>query len=55
MISAPIGPAGRGFEAALKLRDPARAENLTRCGEPDLAERPVPSAMGEAPPPRRMG
>ncbi|MEE9210757.1 MAG: 1-acyl-sn-glycerol-3-phosphate acyltransferase [Kiloniellales bacterium] len=55
-ISAAIRPETAGFKAALKLRDAARAEILARCGEPDLAERPAPPAMGEAPPPaRRLG
>ena len=35
-------PSGAGFEAALRLRDAARAKILSRCGEPDLAhERPI--------------
>ena len=41
-IGAPLMPSGAGFEAALRLRDAARAKILSRCGEPDLAhERPI--------------
>jgi 1-acyl-sn-glycerol-3-phosphate acyltransferase len=36
-IGAPIVPEGTGFEAAVRLRDAARAAILARCGEPDLA------------------
>ncbi|MBI5612390.1 MAG: AMP-binding protein, partial [Gammaproteobacteria bacterium] len=35
-FAAPLTPDGRGFEAALKLRDAARAAILPDCGEPDL-------------------
>ena len=34
---APSNPKGRGFAAALALRNRARAEVLAHCGEPDLA------------------
>jgi 1-acyl-sn-glycerol-3-phosphate acyltransferase len=41
-IGAPLVPTGTAFEAALRLRDTARAQILSRCGEPDLAyERPM--------------
>jgi 1-acyl-sn-glycerol-3-phosphate acyltransferase len=41
-IGAPLTPTGAGFEAALRLRDAARAEILGQCGEPDLShERPI--------------
>ncbi len=53
-ISAPIRPEAAGFEAALKLRDAARAEILNHCGEPDLAEQPAQSQPTEAEPPARM-
>ena len=53
-ISAPIRPEDRGFEAALRLRDVARAEILARCGEPDLAEQPAQAGRGAADPPARM-
>jgi len=35
-IGSEISPDGDGFEAAIKLRDLARSEILSRCGEPDL-------------------
>jgi len=37
VVGQPIEPQGDGWEAAIKLRDQARAEILRRCGEPDLA------------------
>ena len=37
----PILPAGADFEAALALRDTARAHILARCGEPDLGHERV--------------
>ncbi len=37
-FSAPIEPAGTGWDAAIRLRDSARAEMLRLCGEPDLSE-----------------
>jgi 1-acyl-sn-glycerol-3-phosphate acyltransferase len=37
-FSAPIEPAGKDWDAAIALRDAARAEILRLCGEPDLAE-----------------
>ncbi|MBI3044624.1 MAG: AMP-binding protein [Betaproteobacteria bacterium] len=37
-ISAPIEPAGNDWNAAIALRDAARAEILRLCGEPDLGE-----------------
>jgi 1-acyl-sn-glycerol-3-phosphate acyltransferase len=41
-IGAPLAPSGTGFEAALRLRDTARALILSQCGEPDLAhEKPI--------------
>jgi 1-acyl-sn-glycerol-3-phosphate acyltransferase len=36
-ITPPLYPDGHDFEAALRLRDRARSEILSRCGEPDLA------------------
>jgi 1-acyl-sn-glycerol-3-phosphate acyltransferase len=36
-IAPPLYADGNTFEAALRLRDRARAEILARCGEPDLA------------------
>ncbi|MEX2304498.1 MAG: AMP-binding protein [Bryobacterales bacterium] len=36
-FSQPLHPGGDNFEAALRLRDEARKEILSRCGEPDLA------------------
>jgi acyl carrier protein len=36
-IGAPIAPEGSDWNAAVKLRDRARAEILKHCGEPDLA------------------
>src|SRR3954469_1975927 len=36
-IGAPITPEGTDWNAAVKLRDRARAEILKHCGEPDLA------------------
>ena len=42
-IGAPFTPASTDWQAALKLRDAARAHILRHCGEPDLA--------GEAPRP----
>jgi 1-acyl-sn-glycerol-3-phosphate acyltransferase len=35
-IGLPLLPDGGDFEAALRLRNAARAAILTRCGEPDL-------------------
>jgi 1-acyl-sn-glycerol-3-phosphate acyltransferase len=35
-LGPPLAPAGSGFEAAVRLRDQARAEILRHCGEPDL-------------------
>ncbi len=35
-IGEPLTPAGTDWQAALKLRDAARAEILRHCGEPDL-------------------
>jgi 1-acyl-sn-glycerol-3-phosphate acyltransferase len=37
-ISTPIEPAGNDWNAAIRLRDAARAEILRLCGEPDLGE-----------------
>ena len=37
--AAPILPQGSDWNAAVALRDAARAEILRRCGEPDLAPR----------------
>ncbi|MGB7540722.1 MAG: AMP-binding protein, partial [Burkholderiales bacterium] len=37
VISPPIAPSGKGWSAAVRLRDAARAEILRLCGEPDLA------------------
>jgi 1-acyl-sn-glycerol-3-phosphate acyltransferase len=37
VIGAPIFPQGHGWEAAIRLRDAARAHILAHCGEPDLA------------------
>jgi 1-acyl-sn-glycerol-3-phosphate acyltransferase len=36
-FSQPLYPGGDNFEAALRLRDEARKEILSLCGEPDLA------------------
>ena len=38
-IGAPLLPRGSNWNAAVALRDAARAEILRRCGEPDLAPR----------------
>ena len=38
-IGAPLTPQGSDWNAAVALRDAARAEILRRCGEPDLAPR----------------
>jgi 1-acyl-sn-glycerol-3-phosphate acyltransferase len=35
-IGAPISPAGKGWQAALQLRDATRTAVLRDCGEPDL-------------------
>jgi hypothetical protein len=37
-FSAPIQPQGNDWNAAIQLRDAARAEILRRCAEPDLGE-----------------
>ena len=37
-FSAPIEPVGNDWNAAIQLRDAARAEILRLCGEPDLSE-----------------
>jgi 1-acyl-sn-glycerol-3-phosphate acyltransferase len=37
-FSAPIEPGGSDWNAAIQLRDAARAEILRLCGEPDLSE-----------------
>ena len=37
-LSAPIEPVGNDWNAAIQLRDAARAEILRLCGEPDLSE-----------------
>ncbi len=39
-VGSPILPAGEGWEAALRLRDAARAHVLAHCGEADLAPDP---------------
>ena len=44
-VGTPIRPSGTGFEAALRLRDAARAQILAHCGEPDLAAAPVTSEI----------
>ena len=36
-ISEPLYPNGSDWNAALELRDKARAEILSHCGEPDMA------------------
>ncbi|TAN84687.1 MAG: hypothetical protein EPN14_01850, partial [Gallionella sp.] len=36
-IGQPIVPEGKGWAAAIRLRNAARMEVLRRCGEPDLA------------------
>ena len=38
-IAAPLTPQGNDWNAAVALRDAARAQILRRCGEPDLAPR----------------
>ena len=40
-VSAPLAPQGSDWNAAVALRDAARAEILRHCGEPDLAPRRV--------------
>jgi 1-acyl-sn-glycerol-3-phosphate acyltransferase len=40
-IAPPLAPQGSDWNAAVALRDAARAEILRRCGEPDLAPRTV--------------
>ena len=40
-FSAPIAPPGADWNAAIELRDRARAEILRLCGEPDLGEEAV--------------
>jgi 1-acyl-sn-glycerol-3-phosphate acyltransferase len=47
-IGAPIVPEGTGFEAAVRLRDAARAAILARCGEPDLARETPMTQLREA-------
>jgi acyl carrier protein len=42
VIGESIEPCGRDWEAAVKLRDAARAEILSRCGEPDAGGEPHP-------------
>jgi 1-acyl-sn-glycerol-3-phosphate acyltransferase len=37
VIGAPIAPSGIDWNAAVRLRDAARAHILAHCGEPDLA------------------
>ena len=41
-FSAPVEPTGSDWNAAIQLRDAARAEILRLCGEPDLSEETVP-------------
>ncbi|OGT10674.1 MAG: hypothetical protein A3F73_04810 [Gallionellales bacterium RIFCSPLOWO2_12_FULL_59_22] len=36
-IGKPIAPEGKGWTAAIRLRNAAREEISRRCGEPDLA------------------
>ncbi len=43
VIGAPLQPEGADWSAAIRLRDAARAEILRHCGEPDLAEQPLPA------------
>ena len=38
-VGAPLAPQGTDWNAAVALRDAARAEILRQCGEPDLAPR----------------
>jgi 1-acyl-sn-glycerol-3-phosphate acyltransferase len=40
-VGRPIAPAGKGFDAALALRDVTRAAVLRECNEPDLARERV--------------
>lgn len=40
-IGRPLVPDGEDFDAALRLRDAARADILAHCGEPDLAREKV--------------
>jgi 1-acyl-sn-glycerol-3-phosphate acyltransferase len=40
-IGGPIAPRGKGFDAALALRDDTRAAMLEECHEPDLARERV--------------
>ena len=37
-LSPPLAPKGSDWNAAIQLRDAARAEILRFCGEPDLSE-----------------
>ncbi|MHC4938004.1 MAG: AMP-binding protein [Planctomycetota bacterium] len=41
-IASPLEPVGADWNAALRLRDEARAAILERCGEPDLVYEPKP-------------
>jgi 1-acyl-sn-glycerol-3-phosphate acyltransferase len=47
-FSAPIEPTGSDWNAAIQLRDAARAEILRLCGEPDLSEETVLSPKRQA-------
>ncbi|MDH5512180.1 MAG: AMP-binding protein [Gammaproteobacteria bacterium] len=44
-VGGPILSPGMGFEAALGLRDTARAQILAHCGEPDLAAASAPASI----------
>ncbi|TAK65644.1 MAG: acyl-phosphate glycerol 3-phosphate acyltransferase [Betaproteobacteria bacterium] len=44
-IAPPLLPQGSDWNAAVALRDAARAEILRRCGEPDLASSPLPGQV----------
>lgn len=47
-FSEPIEPTGTGWNAAVALRDRARAEILRLCGEPDLGDKTAPPSLRRA-------
>ncbi|MGH8642025.1 MAG: AMP-binding protein, partial [Burkholderiales bacterium] len=55
-FSPPIQPQGNDWNAAIRLRDAARAEILARCAEPDLGEETwLPPKPGAAAPAQEQG
>jgi 1-acyl-sn-glycerol-3-phosphate acyltransferase len=44
-VGEPVAPSGADWDAALRLRDAARAYILAHCGEPDLAGVPVATVL----------